>query len=448
MDFVASTDKQLLEMLRSIGIDSIADLFSDIPSNLRLERPLKKDGISEMEGIRHMESLSKENTFPHFESYLGAGAYDHYVPAIVSAICSKSEFLTAYTPYQPEISQGMLQAIFEFQSIICALTGLPASNASLYDGASACAEAALMTLRLKKKAKRILLSQGLHPHYRAVVQTYLACHRDVQIEEIPLAASGQIDTDQLEQMICDDVAGVIIQSPSYLGVMEDTPLIAELCHRHQALLVLSANPLSYGIFASAGELGADIAVGEGQPLGLPLAFGGPYLGIIACHEKLIRQLPGRITGQTVDTEGRPGYVLTLQAREQHIRREKATSNICSNQALAAMACLVATLWYGKSGIPALAKTNYQRTEYLKAGMSSLLGPDALLPSPTFNEFTVKLPKNTEGVLEAFREQGIEAGLSLNEDYPQYGNSLLINVTETKSKDQLDRYLSVARGVLS
>jgi glycine dehydrogenase subunit 1 len=426
MDYVANQESQIKEMLAAIGVNNIAELYQAVPEKLMLQRPSVNDGLSEYEGMRHMEAVAAKNTFPTFENYLGAGAYEHHVPAIVGAICSKSEFLTSYTPYQAEASQGMLQSIFEFQSAICSLTGMDVSNASVYDGASACAEALLMALRHQKNRKGIILDEGLHPHYRGVVEQYL-CSQDVTLD--PMEKLGAA------------TAAVLIQYPNFFGEIEDIKSIVENAHAAGALVVVCANPLVYGLYASAKELGADIAVGDCQPLGLPLQFGGPYAGYVSCRQELIRQLPGRIVGETVDLQGKKGYVLTLQAREQHIRREKATSNICTNQALAALASLVAMLWYGKEGIKKLALTNFQRAEYLKNRLLQIPGITPWSAAPTFNEFTVKFNRPLEHVIKVFRENKIEPGLDLKE-------GLLIAVTETKSKEQLDRYYDVAARSLS
>lgn len=443
MDFVSNQEPQIKEMLSAIGVDSIGELFAAIPQKLRLPRPTEDDGISEFEGIQLMESLGRKNTYPDFESYLGAGAYEHHVPAIVDAICSRSEFLTAYTPYQPETSQGMLQAMFEFQSAICALTGMDISNASVYDGASACAEALLMALRVQKKRAKILIAETLHPHYRAVVDQYLGSH-PVELITVPFKENGTLDLPPLD----DSVAAVLVAYPNFLGVIDDIKPIFEKAHEVGALTIVCANPLVYGLYASAAELGADIAVGDCQPFGIALQYGGPYAGYIACKEKLVRQLPGRIVGETVDTEGRRGFVLTLQAREQHIRREKATSNICTNQALAALASLVAMLWYGKEGVPKLALTNYQRAAYLKSQLENIPGVTALSSQPHFNEFAIKTAKPISEIYDYFRQHTVEPGIDLGRFYPHLKDHLLIAVTETKNQGQLDRYIATMKEALA
>lgn len=443
MDFISNQDPQIQEMLAVIGVKTLDELFEAIPARLRLKRPAQDDGLSEYEGLRLMESLAAQNTFPSLESYLGAGAYEHHVPALVGAVTSKSEFLTAYTPYQAEASQGMLQIIFEFQSAICALTGLDVANASVYDGACACAEAVLMAMRYHKDRSKILIADSLHPHYRGVVNQYLQSH-DCQIQSIPFNTDQQINLEEFDKLLDDQTAAVLIQSPNFFGALELVKEISKRAQQAGALTILCANPLAYGIYASAAELGADIAVGDCQPFGIPLEFGGPYAGYMACRQELVRQLPGRLVGETVDTKGRRGFVLTLQAREQHIRREKATSNICTNQALAALASLVAMLWYGKEGVPALALTNYQRAAYLRHQLAALPGLKVNEQVPILNEFVVQFAYPIAEVRAHFCMHGIEPGLALERYFPEFSSHLLVAVTETKSLAQLDRYVQIAQ----
>lgn len=443
MDFAANKKPQIEEMLKVLGIKDISELFSVIPDHLQLEAPLEDDGMSEFEGMKCLEKISSMNTFPSFDNYLGAGAYEHHVPALVQSICSRGEFLTSYTPYQPEASQGTLQSIFEFQSFICALTGMDAANASLYDGAVACAEAALMALRHHKERKQILIAASLHPHYKGVIDHYLASH-EIERVDIPLLDDGSLDKNVFKNLIDSNTAAIILQSPNFFGTMEDVRYFSSLAANVEALTILSANPLAYGIFASAAELGADIAVGDAQPFGLPLQYGGPYVGYIACKQPLLRQLPGRIVGETKDFKGKRGFVLTLQAREQHIRREKATSNVCTNQALAALASLIAMAWYGKNGIYKLALTNYQRAAYLKNRLEKIKGIAPIGTTTTFNEFAIKFDTPLDEVIRCFRDRGIEPGLDLGKYFPQFKNSLLVAVTETKSRQQLDLYIEAAK----
>lgn len=442
MDFVSNQKPQIDAMLQEIGIGSIEELFEVIPQSLRISAPTDQDGLSEFEGLQLMEALSKKNSYQHYENYLGAGAYEHHIPALVDAICSRSEFLTAYTPYQAEASQGLLQAMFEYQAAICALTGMDFSNASLYDGASACAEALLMAMRLKKERSEILISSALHPNYRKVVEQYLSSHA-VTIKELPKTKDCRIDLEALSGVLNENTVAVLVQSPNFFGLMEDVGAISAKVKAKGALLLLSANPLSFGIYASAGELGVDIAVGDCQPFGLPLEFGGPFVGYLACKREHARQMPGRFVGETIDTTGRRGFVLTLQAREQHIRREKATSNICTNQMLAALASLVAMIWYGKKGIPKLAQTNYSRSRYLLEHLKQIAGVKSLSDAPHFNEFAVSFGIPYKQVQEHFRSYNVEPGLHLGHYDQTLVNYFLVAVTETKSKQKLDHYIQIA-----
>lgn len=445
MDFISNQAPQIEEMLAVLGIKKIEELFDSIPDALKLGPFQQDDGLSEYEGLYLMERLAAKNTYPSFENYLGAGAYEHYVPAIVNAICSKSEFLTSYTPYQAEASQGMLQIIFEFQSAICALTGMDVANASVYDGSSACAEAILMALRLNKPRQKLLIADSLHPHYRGVIRQYLSGH-SFPIESIPFDQNRQTALKSFSERLDDQTAAVLIQSPNFFGVLEPVKELFAMAKEKGALTILCANPLAYGIYPSAAELGADIAVGDCQPFGIPLQYGGPYVGYMACRQEFVRQLPGRIVGETVDGEKRRGFVLTLQAREQHIRREKATSNICTNQALAALASLVAMLWYGKEGVSALALTNFQRAAYLQEELSQLPGIKVHRQVPMFNEFVVQFDRPIDEVQSHFRTQGIEPGVALGRYFPSFQDCLLVCVTETKSQSQLDRYVQVAKEI--
>ncbi|MBA3815575.1 MAG: aminomethyl-transferring glycine dehydrogenase subunit GcvPA [Parachlamydiaceae bacterium] len=446
MDFISNQENQINAMLKVIGVENIDALFSAVPQNLRLSSPDEDDGLSEFEGMQLLKEIAAKNTYPAFTNYLGAGSYEHHVPAIVGATCAKSEFLTAYTPYQAETSQGMLQIIFEFQSAICALTGMDVSNASLYDGASACAEALLMALRLNKGRNKVLIAKSMHPHYRAVCEQYLRSHQ-TEIKIVPFDLEGKIDKANLLSSIDDQTAAVLIQSPNFFGILEDLHPIVTAAKKHQAFTIQCGNPLAYGLYACPGESEIDIAVGDMQPIGLPLQFGGPYAGYLACRQDLVRQMPGRIVGETKDSEGRRGFVLTLQAREQHIRREKATSNICTNQALAALASLVAMLWYGPVGLQKLSLTNFQRTAYLKEKLAILPKVKLMAKAPFFNEFAVNFGRPVNIVQQHFRKNNIEPGLDLSRFYPQLEGYFIIAVTETKSKEQLDQYVQIAQELL-
>lgn len=447
MDFTGNKQPQVDEMLKDIGVSSIDELFSDIPKELLVRRPEKDDGLSEFEGIQKMEALARKNRTLDVDSYLGGGSYEHHVPAFAHAICQKSEFLTAYTPYQAEASQGMLQITFEFQSMICALTGLDVANASLYDGASACAEAILMALRHQKKKTKLLIAASLNPHYRYVVDQYLA-NQDTEVVDIPFTKEGLLDEDVIDKHLDENTAALLVQYPNFLGAIDDLRPIFEKSTAAGALNIVCANPIVYGLYQSADELGADIAIGECQPLGIPMQYGGPYAGYISCREKYVRQMPGRIVGETVDTNGKRGYVLTLQAREQHIRREKATSNICTNQSLCALSSLVSTLWYGPEGLKQLALTNYQRASYLKSCLEMIPQVKVLSTAPHFNEFVIQFDRPIDEIEKHFAKHDIVPGIPLGRYYPEYQNSLLVAVTETKNKSQIDKYVSVMEAAMA
>lgn len=432
MDFIANRSDQNEEMLKAIGVSRFEELLATIPKELIHERPSGEDGLSESEGIAAMEQLAHENGYLQMDSYLGAGAYAHYIPAIVSTITSRSEFLTSYTPYQAEASQGLLQALFEYQSTITALTKMDASNASVYDAASACAEACLMAIRSDAHhTKRIALSEGVNPLYRKVIEQYLSGLK-IEIETVSLT-EGKTDWKALNK----PVACVLYQSPNFFGWIEQAPDTVT------APKICCGNPMSFALFTPPGEQQIDICVGDLQPLGLPLSFGGPYAGFMTCKEPWIRKLPGRIVGRTADAEGKEGYVLTLQAREQHIRREKATSNICTNQTLAAIAFLVTTLWYGPKGLKKLALTNYQRAHYLHSKLKGIAGIHVDTSQDFFNEFVVRFDQPIEHVLKHFRNAGIDPGLPLNRFFPERTHELLVAVTELKDLAHLNRYIQIA-----
>lgn len=447
MDFVGNSDLQLKEMLISIGLNDIRELLAVIPEDLILPPPREDDGLSESEGRELMLRLAEQNTFSHFDNYLGAGSYEHYVPALVSSICSQAGFLTAYTPYQAEASQGTLQTIYEFQTVICRLTGLDVANASVYDGASAVAEAALLSKRILKNRTKLLVAHSLHPHYQQVLEQYIEAS-DIELIKIPCREDGSICYQTFEEKLDEQVIAAIFQYPNFFGLVENLEPFIQALKNQGALTILSSNPLVYGLFKSAGELGADIAVGDCQPFGIPLQFGGAYAGYLATRKELVRQIPGRLVGKTFDRKGKEGFVLTLQAREQHIRREKATSNICSNQALCALASLVAILWYGKNGIHELSLTNFQRANYLKKELESFAKVSSFSSLPVFNEFVVKCDYPVAQLQQHFRRHGIEPGLDLGRYFSHLKNHLLIAVTELKSKEKLDRYLHVAQDILS
>ncbi|MGI1658227.1 MAG: aminomethyl-transferring glycine dehydrogenase subunit GcvPA [Desulfitobacterium sp.] len=440
MNYVPNTVDQQEQILARIGVNSIEELFADIPESVRRQAQLKiRQGMSEYELVKSIQGLAAQNTtVEEYDSYLGAGAYEHFIPSYVDQLLLRSEFYTAYTPYQPEISQGTLQAIYEFQTLVCELTGMDGANASMYDGASALAEAALMACDATRR-KKVLVPQTLHPEYREVLQTYLL-PRGVEVESIP-STNGVINLDALEGALNQEVGAVLLQSPNFFGVIEQAEEIGKLAHAKGALLVMAVNPVSLGLLKSPGELGADIVVGEGQPFGNPLNFGGPYLGFLACREKYIRRMPGRIVGATKDKNGKKGYVLTLQAREQHIRREKAASNICSNEALCALAFTIHLSGLGKKGLKEMAHLNLQKAHYAAQEIGKLPGMSLAFSSPFFNEFVIKTQISPQRVNEHLLQHKIIGGLDLSRFDPELNQHLLFCVTETKSKEDIDQLVA-------
>lgn len=441
MDFIANRQAEIEEMTKALGLQSIDELFGDIPRSLLLPRVKDDDGMAECEGLEMMERVSKKNRVVEFESYLGAGAYQHYVPAIVPSIAGKAEFLTSYTPYQAEASQGYLQAIFEFQTAISRLVGLDVANASVYDGASAAAEALSMAFRIKKG--KALIAESLNPRYRGVIDLYFR-HKGQELVTLPIDKAGLLIPEMAEPFLEGDVAAILLPYPTFFGHVEEYSWLIRRAKERGALVILVANPLIFGLFKSAGELGADIVAGDAQVFGVELNYGGPYVGYLACKKEYVRFMPGRLVGKTKDCVGNIAYTLTLQTREQHIRREKATSNICTNQALAALMALITLSWYGKEGLPQLALTNYQRANYLKEELKKL--GLKVLPGITFNEFVVVWP-NLSKVISAFKEHKILPGVDVSEYFPQFKDHLLVAVTEMKSKEALDRFVHIAKSLL-
>lgn len=443
--YIPVTDEDEKEMLNSIGLNSLDELFSDIPESIKLKKSLSlPEGLSELELSRYLDSLANKNlSTSELTCFLGAGAYDHYIPALIKHIVSKSEFYTAYTPYQAEISQGTLQCIFEYQSMICELTGLDAANASMYDGATACTEAALMAVDSTRK-KKILVSKTVHPETRKVVETYTK-FKDIELIEIDME-DGVTDLEKLKSAIDNKTAGVILQNPNFFGIIEDVKEVEKITHDNKALLIMSVDPISLGILKSPGELGADIAVGEGQSLGNNMSFGGPYVGFMATKAKLMRKMPGRIVGQTQGLDGKRGFVLTLQAREQHIRREKATSNICSNEALNALAAAIYLTTMGKKGIKEVAYQSTQKAHYAfnKVTNSGKFKP--LFNKPFFKEFAVVSEKEPAIINDELLKNKILGGYSLGKNYASYKNALLFCVTEKRTAQEIDKLVSVMEGV--
>jgi glycine dehydrogenase subunit 1 len=442
MDYIPHTADDIREMLQVIGVASVDELFHDIPESYRLEHPLNvPEALSEQELSALMNRVAGMNAVP-VTTLSGAGAYNHYIPAVVGHVLSRSEFYTAYTPYQAEISQGILQAIYEYQTMICALTGMKVANASMYDGASAMAEAAVLAGKTMKK-DRIIVARSIHPEYRSVVATYCWAN-GFDIVEIPYEDSGRLDVSALNNAVDDTVAAVIVQSPNFFGVIEDIAAIEPMVHTRGSLLVAGfTDATSLGILKPAGELGADIAVGEGQSFGNPLNYGGPYLGILAATEKLLRKIPGRLSGATVDQAGQRGFVLTLQAREQHIRRERATSNICTNEALCALAAAVYLASLGKD-LTKLAQLNVYKAQYLKDRLLSLPGWEQVFSGAIYNEFVVRCP-DPSAVNRRLAGEGIVGGYEPAWDYPELENTILLCATEMLSRQDMDAVVSIAAG---
>jgi glycine dehydrogenase subunit 1 len=434
--YLPLTDADRQAMLAAIGVGATQELFADIPASLRLTGRLKlPEAMAEPDLARHLKALAKQNaSFADYACFLGAGAYDHYLPSVVDHIIGRSEFYTAYTQYQPEIAQGYLQALWEYQSMICAITGLDVANASLYDGGTALAEAAMMACGATGRSE-IVVARTVHPHYRSILATY-GVDRGYRISEAAFG-DGVSDLAALEALVTPATAAVLIQTPNFFGCLEDLQAVADLAHANGALLVAAVDPISLGILEAPGVLGADIVVGEGQPLGLPVSFGGPYLGFFAASEKLMRKMPGRIVGRTTDFEGTGGFVLTLQAREQHIRREKANSNICSNEALCALAAAVYLSTVGKDGFCQVAGLCLRKARY---AYDALTGGKCrpVFAAPFFKEFVVRPPAPATVVNKALLEDKIIGGLDLGPYYPELAGCLLIAVTEKRTKDEIDR----------
>ena len=441
--YTSVTDADLREMLAEIGVQSVEDLFADIPVALRLDRPLGiDDGLSEQEVFDELRALAGRNTSTEDEvTFLGAGMYDHYVPALVDSIILRSEFLTPYTPYQPEISQGTLQAMFEYQTAISELTGLPVSNASVYEGPSAVGAAGYVA-KLDNGRPRFVVSQGVHPHSRETLAT-MSHAWGVELVEAPLR-DGVTELPGVDE----SVSAVVVQQPNFFGVVEDLEAMAAAAHEAGALLICACDPLPLALLRSPGECGVDLAVGEGQSLGNRLDFGGPSFGFFAATEALMRRVPGRIAGETRDLDGKRGFVLTLQTREQHIRRERATSNICTAQALNALAGVIHLSWLGRAGIVELGELMLQRTGYARDKLSALDGVSLLHERPVVREFAVRLGAPVEPVIARCREQGINPGFPLGREYPEHSDALLVAITERRTKADIDRLAEVLRAAVA
>lgn len=448
MPYIPHTCDDIKEMLGAIGIKGVQELFDGIPPDVRLKASLNlPNGLSEQELVKELENLSKKNgSIGEYISFLGAGAYNHYIPSIVHHIISRSEFYTAYTPYQPEISQGTLQAIFEYQTLICQLTGMDAANASMYDGASAAAEAVLMSQRLNSRPT-CLLSSVLHPEYREVVKTYLGICKDSIIEIPYCTETGATPPEAVERYIDKDTSCVVVQHPNFFGSLEDLNAIGEAAHKNSSIfIVVITEPISLGLLKPPAEFNADIVVGEGQAFGNGLNFGGPYLGFFAAKEKYLRNMPGRLVGETIDKNGKRGFCLTLATREQHIRREKATSNICTNQGLCALTAAVYLTSLGKTGFMALAKLNLSKMNYLKERLKGLKNIKPAFTAPVFNEIVIDVGQDADIVIKSLLKQGIIGGISLKRFYPQLNTHMLLCVTEMNTKEEIDILIECLKGL--
>lgn len=439
--FIPITDADRAQMLKTIGVNSVDDLFNDVPEDAQYPEINLPPALSEMDMMRTLRDMANKNAHAgEYAYFLGAGAYNHFVPATVPHLIFRSEFFTAYTPYQPEISQGTLQTIFEYQSMICDLTGMDAANASHYDAATAAAEAAVMAINSVRSGNKIIVSPTLHPHYRETMRTYL------DGQKIPIV--GDEDTSAsldavLDKHLDNKTAGVLVANPDFLGNVRDLKPIADRVHAAGAVLIVSTYPIALGLYQPPGDYDADIVIGEGQSLGNALGFGGPYLGMFACKEKYLRRMAGRLIGETVDTKGRRGFVLTLQAREQHIRREKATSNICTNEALNALAACVYMATMGKRGLRNVAELCYQKAHYAASEIAKLDGY-RVLNDEFFNEFVVECPRPVSEINHALYHDKMIGGYDLSNDYLHIKNGMLIAVTEMNTREQIDALVAALK----
>jgi len=438
--YVPHTDSERSEMLKTIGVSSIEELFSDVPEQFRFPQLNLPPALTEMEAQARLQEMAMANeTVRDLVCFLGAGAYNHYIPSVVDHILRRNEFYTAYTPYQPEISQGTLQAIFEYQSLMCALTGMEVSNASHYDGATATAEAGIMAYHnFRGKRTRFILSPAVHPQYREVFRTYMSGYENLEIIGDDVANGNPLDyLEKLEQLIDSNTALVVVQYPDFFGQIHDFSGLAEKVHQVGGLFAVVVNPIALGLLKPPGEFGADIVVGDGQPLGIPLSYGGPYLGIFTTRKEFVRRIAGRLVGETTDAQGRRGYVLTLTAREQHIRREKATSNICTNQGLMALAATVYLALVGKEGLRSVAELCYHKAHYAAQKINEVKGFRVLDQKPFFHEFVVKCPKPVDEINEFLLDYGILGGYDLGRDYPTLKNHMLVAVTEMNTREEIE-----------
>ncbi|NLB19728.1 MAG: aminomethyl-transferring glycine dehydrogenase subunit GcvPA [Clostridium sp.] len=439
--YLPNTQEDIKEMLETIGMSSVEDLFAHVPEKIMLKRELNlPQAKSEIEVRGIMNKLAQKNSnVDDLTCFLGAGAYDHYIPAVIKPLVTRSEFYTSYTPYQPEISQGTLQSVFEYQAMMCSLTGMDVSNVSMYDGATSAAEAAILA-SVHTKRKRILVSKTLNPEYQKVLSTYLE-FRGVSMDYIE-DQEGVTHIEDLEEKLRDDVAGVVVQYPNFFGLVEDIPAMEKLIHENKSLLIMSVDPISLGILKSPGELKADLVVGEGQALGQNLNYGGPVLGFLASTKKLMRKLPGRIVGQTLDRDGKRAFVLTLQAREQHIRREKATSNICSDQTLNSITAAIYMATMGREGIKEVATHSFKKAHYAFISLTRSGKYKPMFNKPFFKEFAVRCPKPVDEINEILRANGILGGFDLKKIKDDYDHGMLIAVTENRTLEEIDHFVKI------
>ena len=446
--FIPHTQTETDEMLAAIGLRSLADLFQNVPAKYRFPKLDLPDALSEMEALSELKQYAAANeTAENMVCFLGAGAYQHYIPAAVDSLLRRGEFYTAYTPYQPEISQGTLQAIFEFQSLIANLTGMEVANASHYDGATATAEAGVMAYHhFRGKRSKILVSEAIHPQYREVLCTYLCGNENIHIESASSKQEPLAEPAAMIPQIDEDTALVLVQYPDFFGRVYDLTELTQKAHEAGALVGVIANPTALGLFKAPGEYGVDIVVGEGQPLGIPLSFGGPYLGFFATRKAYARQMSGRIAGETVDSQGRKGYVLTLTAREQHIRREKASSNICTNQGLMALAATIYLSLLGKQGFKQVASLCYQKAHYAAQELGKLKGFKVLSQRLFFHEFVLECPKPVAEINQYLLTQGFLGGYDLSRSFPTLKNQMLVAVTEMNTRDEIDAFIETMKEV--
>ena len=440
MRYIPHTEQDIKQMLTDIGVKNVEELFDSIPESLRPKNKLLElpPSLPENELIQYLKGLQKRNTTSENGSvFLGAGAYHHFSPILIDHLISRGEFATSYTPYQPEVSQGTLQAIYEFQTMICLLTGMEIANASMYDGASALAEAVIMANRINRRSE-FLLSRAVHPEYRTVVNTYTRGSK-FNLKEIPFTPQGRTDLEFISQNLTENTAAVVLQSPNFFGTIEEYDSLIETLSKNGTLLIVAvAEALSLGILKPPGDYGADIVVGEGQSFGLPVSFGGPYVGFFSTREKYLRQMPGRLAGETQDQNGKRAYVLTLSTREQHIRRERATSNICTNQGLCALAATIFLSTLGKQGLHEIATLNVRKAHYLKNHLANIAGFEIKFGTYSFNEFVLQCQRPAEEILKMLKEDQIIGGYPLEQYYPELKNCLLICTTELNSQRDMDR----------